>query len=211
MAVTGRGQVLANRSMEVTDAQGQTAGDGQRPDIMSAQAASVVDDVRHRLSEEQHAYAGDEDRPLASYGAAMAIYTSVVGLAALAVRRSGRPLPERLGAGDILLVAAATQKVSRLLTKHPVTSPLRAPFTRFQGTSGEAELAEEVRGTGVRHAVGELLTCPFCLSQWTATGMVFGLVLAPRATRLFASLFTSLTTADMLQFAYDRVQQEATS
>lgn len=178
---------------------------------MSAQAASVVDDVRDRLAEEQQAYAGDEDRPLASYGAVMAIYSSVVGLAALAVRRSGRRLPDRVAAGDVALLSVATFKISRLLAKEPVTSPLRAPFTTFQGTSGEAELAEEVRGTGVRHALGELLTCPFCLGQWTATGLVFGLVLAPRATRLFATLFTSLTAADLLQFAYDRVQQEATS
>lgn len=178
---------------------------------MSAQAASVVDDVRDRLAEEQQAYAGDEDRPLASYGAVMAIYSSVVGLAALAVRRSGRRLPDRVAAGDVALLSVATFKISRLLAKEPVTSPLRAPFTTFQGASGEAELAEEVRGAGVRHALGELLTCPFCLGQWTATGLVFGLVLAPRATRLFATLFTSLTAADLLQFAYDRVQQEATS
>jgi Protein of unknown function (DUF1360) len=36
--------------------------------------------------------------------------------------------------------------------RNPVTSPLRAPFTRYSGTSGEAELAEEVRGRGrARH------------------------------------------------------------
>jgi hypothetical protein len=28
--------------------------------------------------------------------------------------------------------------------------------------------------------MGELLTCPFCLGQWVATGLIFGLVLAPR-------------------------------
>ena len=197
--------------MEVTDAQLQPVGHVQDPHIMSADAPSVVDGVRHRLAEEQQAYAGDEDRPLASYGAVMAIYSSVVGLAALAIRRSGRTLPEGVAAGDVALLSVATFKISRLLAKEPVTSPLRAPFTTFQGASGEAELAEEVRGTGVRHALGELLTCPFCLGQWTATGLVFGLVLAPRATRLFATLFTSLTAADLLQFAYDKVQQEATS
>ena len=48
-----------------------------------------------------------------------------------------------------------------------MTSPLRAPFTRFEGASGHAEVAEEVREHGgVKHAVGELLTCPFCLAQW---------------------------------------------
>jgi hypothetical protein len=173
--------------------------------------STVADGVRTRLAEVQEGYAPDEDRPLASYGVTMAIYGAVVAVLALVVRRSGRPLPERVGLGDVVLVSLATHKISRSLAKDTVTSPLRAPFTRFQGTSGESELAEEVRGTGIRHALGELLTCPFCLSQWTATGLVFALVLAPRATRLFATVFTSLTAADVLQFAYDKVQQEATS
>ena len=86
------------------------------------------------------------------------------------------------------------------------TSPLRAPFTRFAGTSGEAELAEEVRGSGPRKAIGELVTCPFCLGLWVTTAIAFGLVLAPRPTRLVASILTALTGADFLQFAYDKVQ-----
>jgi hypothetical protein len=32
----------------------------------------------------------------------------------------------------------------------------------------------------VRHAVGEMITCPFCLGAWVATGLVGGLVLAAK-------------------------------
>lgn len=74
--------------------------------------------------------------------------------------------------------------VNWLLANDPVTSPLRAAFTRFAGTSGEFELSEEVRGSGPRKALGELATCPSCLGQWVATLFAFGLVLAPRPTRL---------------------------
>jgi uncharacterized protein DUF1360 len=38
--------------------------------------------------------------------------------------------------------------------KDPVTSPIRAPFTRCGGVSGPSEPAEEMRGTGVGHALG---------------------------------------------------------
>lgn len=141
----------------------------------------------------------------------MVVYGAAVGALSLVVRRSGRPLPARVGWSDVALISVATHKLSRSLAKDPVTTPLRAPFTRFEGTSGEAELVEEVRGTGVRKALGELLTCPFCLGQWVATGLVFGLVLAPRATRLVGVLFTSLAAADVLQFGYDKLQEEATS
>jgi hypothetical protein len=88
-----------------------------------------------------------------------------------------------------------------------VTSPLRAPFTRYSGTSAEAELDEEVRGRGMREAVGELVSCPFCLGQWVATTGLFGLIVVPRATRAIASVFAVLAASDMLQYAYAKLQE----
>jgi hypothetical protein len=136
----------------------------------------------------------------------MAAYTVVVGGLFGAVRRSERSLPESPGWSDLVLATIATHKISRLLSKDPVTSPLRAPFTRFAGTTGEAELAEDVRGRGPRKAIGELVSCPFCLGLWVSTGLAFTLVLAPRRTRLVAGIFTALTGADFLQLAYDKAQ-----
>lgn len=159
---------------------------------------------------QQHVYAQGEDRPLGSFLVLMGAYGALTGGLFGAVRYSGHSLPERLGGGDLALVTVATHKIARLAAKDPVTSPLRAPFTTFAGTSGEAELAEEVRGTGPRKALGELVTCPFCLGQWVAAGLVFGLVLAPRPTRLAASVFTALTGADLLQLLYAKTQTWAT-
>ena len=81
---------------------------------------------------------------------------------------------------------------------------------RFEGASGHAEVAEEVREHGgVKHAVGELLTCPFCLAQWVGTGFVFGYVAAPKATRLAALTMTMVAGSDVLQFVYDAIQNGA--
>ena len=157
---------------------------------------------------EDDGYAAGADRPLAQYTALMAAYGAAVAGLASVVRRRGLPLP-RLGAGDILLIGAATHKLARRVAKDPVTSPLRAPFTRFKGTSGPAELAEEPRGGRTRHAIGELISCPFCLSQWVATGFVFGMVVAPGATRLAASVLASLTVSDSLQFGYCILDQKS--
>ncbi len=72
-------------------------------------------------------------------------------------RRSATPAQawssRRIQLGDLALLSVATHKISRLLAKDPVTSPLRAPFTRFEGTSGPAELKEDVRGVGARRWV----------------------------------------------------------
>ena len=151
-------------------------------------------------------YLDGEDRPLFPFVGIIGANLAMVGALGLAVKASGKELPERLGIADLALLSVATHKLSRVLTKSPVTSPIRAPFTRFQGKGGEAELAEEVRGGGTRKAVGELITCPFCLGEWIATLLTFGLVLAPRPTRLIASIFVTLTGSDLLQLAYAKCQ-----
>jgi hypothetical protein len=153
-------------------------------------------------------YAPGGDRPLAGYAALMGVYGVAVTAGAVALRRKGRPLPD-VRLVDIALVGVATHKLARRVTKDSVTSFLRAPFTRYEGVSGPAELQEGVRGSGLRKAVGELVTCPFCISQWVATSFTFGLLTAPRATRWTASVFASLALADFLQFAYCWAEQQA--
>jgi hypothetical protein len=168
-----------------------------------------VDRAREIAREEKREYEGDRDRPLGGFLAVAAGYATVVTGVSVFLLRRRQPLPERIGAADLALLAVATHKLSRLLAKDPVTSPLRAPFTRFEGLSGPAELAEKVRGTGLRKAVGALITCPFCLAVWVATVFVFGLVLAPRATRLAASVLAAVTGADVLHLAYSALEQRA--
>jgi hypothetical protein len=153
-------------------------------------------------------YAPGQDRPLGGYAALMGVYGAAVAAGAVALRRRRWPLPE-VRPVDVVLVGIATHKLARRVTKDSVTSPLRAPFTRYEGRSGPGELQEGVRGSGVRKAVGELVSCPFCISQWMATGFTFGLVVAPRATRWTASVFASLALADFLQFAYAWAEQRA--
>ena len=152
-------------------------------------------------------YRHGETRPLGGYLALMAVYaTGTLGTAATA-KALGRELPERLSPWDVMQLTAATHKLSRLIAKDPVTSPLRAPFTRYEGTGAPSELQEEVRGHGINHSIGELLTCPMCLAQWVATGFALGLFLAPPPTRLVMSIFTAVAGADFLQHAYVRLQQ----
>src|SRR4051812_17197281 len=89
-------------------------------------------------------YAPDEDRPLAGYTAAMAVYgVTAVAFVALAKWR-GVKLPKRIEPYDLAIVAIATHKLSRLITKDAITSPLRAPFARYVEPAGDGEVNEEV-------------------------------------------------------------------
>lgn len=169
------------------------------------------DDTAQRITStalgEMHEYAHGQERPLGSFLIIMGAYGATATSMAAFLAGTGRRLPDRLAWSDLALLAIATHKASRQLAKDPVTSPLRAAFTRFSGTSAEAELDEEVRGTGMRKALGELVSCPFCLGQWVATIGVFGLIAAPRATRATASVFAVLTASDVLQYAYAKLQE----
>jgi Protein of unknown function (DUF1360) len=143
-----------------------------------------------------------EQPPLGSYAALTALFNAAFAGALAAARASDRELPERIGAGDVVLLGTASHKLSRMMSKDRVTSFARAPFAEYQEPGGPGEVEESPRGRGLRRAIGELLVCPYCLGMWTSAGLHVGLIFAPRTTRLLASTFTALTISDFLQIAY---------
>jgi len=167
--------------------------------------------LQERIGRTRRTYAGHERRPIGGYLRTMGAYGAVGLTLAGIAKATGRQIPERFSATDVALISAATHKLSRLLAKDAVTSPLRAPFTRYTGPAGAAEVAEEVRDDQgeMKHAVGELVSCPFCLAVWIATGLSAGLVLAPRFTRLLATTFTAVGASDFLQLAYTAAKKAA--
>ncbi len=184
------------------------AGVGSAPAMAIAdQVQRIGAPVRRWARHQKREYTQGEPRPLGADLGAMGVYLGLVSAAAAAVRASGKELPERIPVGDAFLLTVATFRLARRIAKDPVTAPIRAPFVRFEGPSGHAEVAEEVREHGgAKHAIGELLTCPFCLAQWVGTGFVLGYVTAPKATRLAALTMTMVAGSDVLQFVYDAIQ-----
>jgi Protein of unknown function (DUF1360) len=166
----------------------------------------VLTRLRSWPERQAEAYRHGADRPLGGYLKLMSVYAAGTVAASLAARRLGRPVP-RLSPWDVAQLGIATHKASRTIAKDAVTSPLRAPFTTFEGPSAPGELHEEVRGHGLRHSAGELVSCPMCLAQWVATGLSLGMVFAPAVTRLAMSTLTAVAASDFLQHAYVRLQQ----
>jgi hypothetical protein len=168
----------------------------------------VQNGVRQATEAEAEAYRNGETRPLGGYVVVMAAFAALLSGAAGLAFATGRRLPSGLGPWDVLLLAAGTHKLSRTLSKDAVTSPLRAPFARYKETGGPAEVMEEVRFSGgLRHSIGELITCPFCLDIWIAGGFSVGLVFAPRLTRMIVTALTAVTGADFLHLLYAKVQE----
>jgi hypothetical protein len=145
--------------------------------------------------------APEESRPLFGYAVIVATFGSVFS-SALAAAARGHELPERVDGRDVVVVGLATHKLSRLIAKDKVTSPLRAPFTTFERESGAGEVEEKPRGRGIRKALGELVLCPFCLSQWIAAAFAVGLIAAPRLTRLLAGMWAAQAVGDAAQLGF---------
>jgi hypothetical protein len=168
----------------------------------------------HTLHDENRVEAIDgyavpaERPPLLSYAVLAAVFNALFAGGLLAARRSGRALPERIGAADLVLIGTASHKLSRLISKDKVTSPLRAPFTELEGSGGPGELEERSRGRGARKAVGELLVCPYCLGLWVVAAFSLGLLFAPRLTRFLAAVLSALTISDFLQIAYKAAEEK---
>ena len=147
------------------------------------------------------------ERQLKPYMALFGTYVALTTAGVVAgVRRRGAP---SMSVADGALLAVAAFKLSRLATKDKVTGFVRAPFTEFVEEGDGAEVNEAPRGDGLRHAIGELLTCPFCFNQWTATALAVGWLNAPRATRGLASLLAVSASADVLHVAWTRLESVA--
>ena len=144
---------------------------------------------------------GGEDAPLPQYAALVAIF-GALSTALLAAESSRDAPPPRLSFGDLVLLGVATHKLSRLITKDRVTSPFRAPFAKFVKSAGAGEVEEEARGTGMQKAIGELVTCPFCMSPWAALPLIAALRIAPRAGRLVCGFFSSIALSHLLYHGY---------
>ena len=151
-------------------------------------------------------YAPGEEKPLASYGVLMSVFAALAGAFAAWFRRSGRELPERIDTRDLALLTLASHKSARLISKDKVTSAVRAPFARYEGSAGPGEVSEQPRGSGLRHVIGELLVCPYCLGMWTSAALTAGLLVAPRFTRWMSSVLVIFFGADVLQIAYKKAE-----
>ena len=167
--------------------------------------------LRARALNVAQRYSGTSDRPLPGYLVLTAGYTAMTGVLLTAARRRAGADVARLEWGDLALTAVSTYRLSRLLTKDAISSPLRAPLTRFDGAGmpGEVndQVASQVEGRPVLHAVAELATCPFCTGQWVATTLVAGHVLAPGVTRLVTGILTATAGAEVLHYGHAALQR----
>jgi hypothetical protein len=148
-----------------------------------------------------------EEQLLAEYAALLGFFVASVAVLTGAAVKQDR-LPKRFGPLDLALLGIATHKLSRIVAKDRITGVLRAPFVCYIRSAGAGEVEEEPRGHGMQRGIGNLISCPYCMAPWCATALGFGLVFAPRVTRLFGAIFASVAVSDFLSRAYLKLKEE---
>jgi Protein of unknown function (DUF1360) len=130
-------------------------------------------------------------RPVSStdYAALSAGWGALLGALLVAARDKGE---EPVRAGEVLPLGLATFALSKLVAKEKVDAWVREPFV----DEGEP------KGTGVRYAVGELITCTRCVGVWSALGLTALRVTRPREARVVNAVLGASAINDAAQAAF---------
>jgi hypothetical protein len=131
------------------------------------------------------------------YAALSAGYGALLGALLLASRDKGE---EPVRPEEVLSLGVATFALAKLVTKEKVDAWVREPFV------DEHDGVSEPKGTGIRHVVGELLTCTRCTGVWSALGLVALRVTHPPESRVVTALLGASAVNDFAQAGFTWVQ-----
>jgi hypothetical protein len=144
---------------------------------------------------------------LRDYALLSGIYGATLGGIAMLAKREDRfaaPMP----ASELLWGAAAVFGLAQPLVHEKVEGWLRAPFVSEIGED-QAEASHEPRGSGVRYAVGELVSCSRCSGAWIALGLTGLHVAAPRTARVVTRTFALSGANDFLESGFSLLRERA--
>ena len=138
------------------------------------------------------------------YALVAGAYGVLAGAVALAAsrRRDGDAVPA--DPTELVLYGLATAGLTRVLSAEKIGTVVRAPFVE-EPPEGE----RHPRGSGLRYAVGELLSCTRCLGSWSALGLVGARAVAPQPARVGATLLALSYVNSVLQSGFAAVRGKA--
>ena len=101
-----------------------------------------------------------------------------------------------IGSEEIPVLAAATFTLSKLIVHEKVETWIRQPFVVEDGNG------KRPKGTRLRYAVGELLSCTRCTGAWSALALVGLRLHAPATGRAVTTVLAASAGNDFLHTAF---------
>jgi Protein of unknown function (DUF1360) len=128
------------------------------------------------------------------YMALNAVFAAVLAGVVIAARQKTRA-SEPLTSRDLAVTGAATFALSKVIARERIGAWVREPFV-------EEEDGGRPRGRGLRHAVGELLTCTRCVGAWSALGLVGLRLTSPATGRVVNDVLAVSAVNDWMQASF---------
>jgi hypothetical protein len=125
-------------------------------------------------------------------------------LAAVVVGTRTRPgARDPIPARELVPMGAATFALSKVVAREKIGTWMREPFVEQDGAE------RRPRGTRLRRAVGELVTCTRCVGAWSALGIVGLRVADPQSGRLVTNILAASAMNDWLQAGFKMLCSES--
>ncbi|WP_051472056.1 DUF1360 domain-containing protein [Patulibacter minatonensis] len=117
----------------------------------------------------------------ANYALISGIYATALSGVTLISRRTGNAP----SAGALGPLGVATFTFTRVLSEQKVEEWIRRPFVDEPGDASRTP-----RGSGMRYAIGELLSCTRCTGSWVGLGLLGLHAASPKTARMVAAAGT---------------------
>jgi Protein of unknown function (DUF1360) len=127
------------------------------------------------------------------YAALSAGWGALLGAVLVAARDKG---DEPVRSAEVPALGLATFALSKLVAKEKVDAWVREPFVE------ERPEGRRPKGTGLRYAVGEMLTCTRCVGVWSALGLTALRVTRPREARVVNAVLGASAINDVAQAGF---------
>jgi Protein of unknown function (DUF1360) len=127
------------------------------------------------------------------YAAINAAWVVVAGGLVAATR--GRASEDPIETRELATLAAATFALSKAIARERIGTWVRDPFV-------EESDGRRPRGTRLRRAIGELVTCTRCVGTWSALAVVGLRVATPEAGRTVSTVLAASAGSDLLQAGF---------
>ncbi len=119
-----------------------------------------------------------------------------------------RKRPDNISLKDWFLLVLATFRMSRMLAYDTVMQTYRSPVVETVPHDSGAGETTQARSdvTGIKKALGEMISCPICNGTWIAAGLVYGLCLIPNYARTLITVMSAVGASEVLHAGFELVQ-----
>ena len=103
---------------------------------------------------------------------------------------------------EFILLSLATFRITRLIVFDTIITFIRKPFHEIieeVNDDGTTATYLQIKGTGIKFWIGELLSCYWCVGVWVAAILLTSYIFLPIATSVIVYIFAIAAVASIVE------------